>query len=344
MIRFESDYAEGAHPRILEKLILTNEEQTPGYGVDIYCDRARQLIKNLCQKDDCDVHFLVGGTQTNLIVISSILRPYQGVISAISGHINTHETEAIEATGHKVLAVESEDGKITAAQVKAVCDQHHQDAGRVHKVQPGMVYISQPTEYGTLYSLEELTNLSRVCKEYHLPLFVDGARLGYGMVSQINDVWMSDLANLCDVFYIGGTKIGALFGEAVVISNDAYKQGFRYNIKQRGGLLAKGRLLGLQFETLFEDNLYFEMSLHAVKLSMQLRQAFTEKGFELLYDSYTNQQFPILPNDVLEKLSKKYSFTYWKAIDELHSAVRLCTSWATKEEYVEQLVADIKAL
>lgn len=344
MIRFESDYAEGAHPRILEKLILTNEEQTPGYGVDIYCDRARQLIKNLCQKDDCDVHFLVGGTQTNLIVISSILRPYQGVISAISGHINTHETGAIEATGHKVLAVESEDGKITAAQVKAVCDQHHQDAGRVHKVQPGMVYISQPTEYGTLYSLEELTNLSRVCKEYHLPLFVDGARLGYGMVSQINDVWMSDLANLCDVFYIGGTKIGALFGEAVVISNDAYKQGFRYNIKQRGGLLAKGRLLGLQFETLFEDNLYFEMSLHAVKLSMQLRQAFTEKGFELLYDSYTNQQFPILPNDVLEKLSKKYSFTYWKAIDELYSAVRLCTSWATKEEYVEQLVADIKAL
>ena len=344
MIRFESDYAEGAHPRILEKLILTNEEQTPGYGVDIYCDRARQLIKNLCQKDDCDVHFLVGGTQTNLIVISSILRPYQGVISAISGHINTHETGAIEATGHKVLAVESEDGKITAAQVKAVCDQHHQDAGRVHKVQPGMVYISQPTEYGTLYSLEELTNLSRVCKEYHLPLFVDGARLGYGMVSQINDVWMSDLANLCDVFYIGGTKIGALFGEAVVISNDAYKQGFRYNIKQRGGLLAKGRLLGLQFETLFEDNLYFEMSLHAVKLSMQLRQAFTEKGFELLYDSYTNQQFPILPNDVLEKLSKKYSFTYWKASDELHSAVRLCTSWATKEEYVEQLVADIKAL
>ena len=344
MIRFESDYAEGAHPRILEKLILTNEEQTPGYGVDIYCDRARQLIKNLCQKDDCDVHFLVGGTQTNLIVISSILRPYQGVISAISGHINTHETGAIEATGHKVLAVESEDGKITAAQVKAVCDQHHQDAGRVHKVQPGMVYISQPTEYGTLYSLEELTNLSRVCKEYHLPLFVDGARLGYGMVSQINDVWMSDLANLCDVFYIGGTKIGALFGEAVVISNDAYKQGFRYNIKQRGGLLAKGRLLGLQFETLFEDNLYFEMSLHAVKLSMQLRQAFTEKGFELLYDSYTNQQFPILPNDVLEKLSKKYSFTYWKAIDELHSAVRLCTSWASKEEYVEQLVADIKAL
>ena len=344
MIRFESDYAEGAHPRILEKLILTNEEQTSGYGVDIYCDRARQLIKNLSQKDDCDVHFLVGGTQTNLIVISSILRPYQGVISAISGHINTHETGAIEATGHKVLAVESEDGKITAAQVKAVCDQHHQDAGRVHKVQPGMVYISQPTEYGTLYSLEELTNLSRVCKEYHLPLFVDGARLGYGMVSQINDVWMSDLANLCDVFYIGGTKIGALFGEAVVISNDAYKQGFRYNIKQRGGLLAKGRLLGLQFETLFEDNLYFEMSLHAVKLSMQLRQAFTEKGFELLYDSYTNQQFPILPNDVLEKLSKKYSFTYWKAIDELHSAVRLCTSWATKEEYVEQLVADIKAL
>ncbi|MDB8543412.1 low specificity L-threonine aldolase [Turicibacter sanguinis] len=344
MIRFESDYAEGVHPRILEKLILTNEEQTPGYGVDIYCDRARQLIKNLCQKDDCDVHFLVGGTQTNLIVISSILRPYQGVISAISGHINTHETGAIEATGHKVLAVESEDGKITAAQVKAVCDQHHQDAGRVHKVQPGMVYISQPTEYGTLYSLEELTNLSRVCKEYHLPLFVDGARLGYGMVSQINDVWMSDLANLCDVFYIGGTKIGALFGEAVVISNDAYKQGFRYNIKQRGGLLAKGRLLGLQFETLFEDNLYFEMSLHAVKLSIQLRQAFTEKGFELLYDSYTNQQFPILPNDVLEKLSKKYSFIYWKAIDELHSAVRLCTSWATKEEYVEQLVADIKAL
>lgn len=344
MIRFESDYAEGAHPRILEKLVITNEDQTPGYGNDTYCERAKHLIKEVCQNQECDVHFLVGGTQTNLIVISSILRPYQGVISAVSGHINTHETGAIEATGHKVLAIDSVEGKITADQVKAVCDQHNQDSGRVHKVQPGMVYISQPTEYGTLYTLEELTELSRVCKENDLPLFVDGARLGYGMVSEINDVWMSDLATLCDVFYIGGTKIGALFGEAVVITNDAYKRDFRYNIKQKGGLLAKGRLLGLQFETLFEDNLYFEMSLHAVKLSMQIRQAFTDKGFELLYDSYTNQQFPILPNDVLEKLSQKYSFTFWKAMDESHTAVRLCTSWATKAEYVAQLVEDIKNL
>lgn len=344
MIRFESDYAEGAHPRILEKLIATNEQQTPGYGTDVYCDQARQLIKDVCQNQECDVHFLVGGTQTNLIVISSILRPYQGVISAVSGHINTHETGAIEATGHKVLALDSVEGKITADQVLAVCQEHEKDSGRVHKVQPGMVYISQPTEYGTLYTLSELTALSRVCKEYGIPLFVDGARLGYGMVSEKNDVWMSDLAKLCDVFYIGGTKIGALFGEAVVISNEAYKKDFRYNMKQKGGLLAKGRLLGLQFETLFEDNLYLEMSLHAVKLAMQIRQAFTEKGFELLYDSYTNQQFPILPNEVLEKLLQNYSFTYWKAIDESHTAVRLCTSWATKAEQVEQLVKDIKNL
>ncbi|HAX73774.1 MAG TPA: low specificity L-threonine aldolase [Firmicutes bacterium] len=344
MIRFESDYAEGAHPRILEKLVATNEEQTPGYGMDVYCEHARQLIKNVCQNQEADVHFFVGGTQTNLTVIASMLRPYQGVISAESGHINTLETGAIEATGHKVLAVESTDGKITAAQVKAVYETHYNHPGHYHIVQPGMVYISQPTEYGTSYSKAELTALSTTCRELGLPLFVDGARLGYGIAAENNDLLMSDLAALCDVFYIGGTKVGALFGEAVVINNEAYKKDFRYQIKQRGGLLAKGRLLGLQFETLFEDGLYFEVAEHAVKLSMQIRHAFEEKGIELMYDSYTNQQFPILPNDMLQQLTKTYSFTKWAAVNETHTAVRICTSWATKPEYVEILVKDIKAL
>ncbi|MGL4372515.1 MAG: threonine aldolase family protein, partial [Turicibacter sp.] len=278
MIRFESDYAEGAHPLILEKLVATNDEQTPGYGNDAYCDRARQLIRDLCESQQADVHFFVGGTQTNLTVISSMLRPHQGVISAVTGHINTHETGAIEATGHKVLTVESTDGKLTAAQVKAVYEEHHQNSGSYHTVQPGMVYISHPTENGTTYTLAQLTELSEMCKQLNLPLFVDGARLGYGIAAPNNDLFMCDLARLCDVFYIGGTKVGALFGEAVVITNDAFKSDFRYLIKQRGALLAKGRLLGIQFETLFEDHLYFEISEHAVKLAIKIREALMEKG------------------------------------------------------------------
>ena len=342
MIRFESDYAEGAHKRILTRLIETNEEQTPGYGMDEHCERARTYIQKACEVDNGDVHFLVGGTQTNTTIISSILRPHQGAVAATTGHIAVHETGAIEATGHKVLTLPSEDGKITAQQVKELYNAHWEDATHEHMVQPGLVYISHPSENGTTYSKSELEELSEVCRQCNLPLVMDGARLGYGLVAQDSDLSLADIARLCDVFYIGGTKVGAMFGEAVVIINEHLKKDFRYFIKQRGGMLAKGRLLGIQFETLFEDGLYYEISNHAVELAMQIREAFVEKGFALKYDSKTNQQFPILPNDVLTKLSENYSFSYWEQVDATHSVVRFCTSWATKSADVEMLIEDIK--
>jgi len=342
MIRFEIDYAEGAHKRILTRLIETNEEQTPGYGMDEHCERARTYIQKACEVDNADVHFLVGGTQTNTTIISSILRPHQGAVAATTGHIAVHETGAIEATGHKVLTLPSTDGKITAQQVKELYNAHWEDATHEHMVQPGLVYISHPSENGTTYSKSELEELSEVCRQCSLPLVMDGARLGYGLVAQDSELSLADIARLCDVFYIGGTKVGAMFGEAVVIINEHLKKDFRYFIKQRGGMLAKGRLLGIQFETLFEDGLYFEISSHAVELAMQIREAFVEKGFALKYDSKTNQQFPILPNDVLTKLSKNYSFSYWEQVDATHSVVRFCTSWATKSADVEMLIEDIK--
>ena len=344
MIRFESDYAEGAHKRILTRLIETNEEQTPGYGMDEHCERARTYIQKACEVDNADVHFLVGGTQTNTTIISSILRPHQGAVAATTGHIAVHETGAIEATGHKVLTLPSTDGKITAQQVKELYNAHWEDATHEHMVQPGLVYISHPSENGTTYSKSELEELSEVCRQCNLPLVMDGARLGYGLVAQDSDLSLADIARLCDVFYIGGTKVGAMFGEAVVIINEHLKKDFRYFIKQRGGMLAKGRLLGIQFETLFEDGLYYEISNHAVELAMQIREAFVEKGFALKYDSTTNQQFPILPNDVLTKLSENYSFSYWEQVDATHSVVRFCTSWATKKADVEMLIEDIKKL
>lgn len=344
MIRFQCDYAEGAHPSILERMMETNFDQTVGYGNDPYCESAREKIKALCKNENSEVHFLVGGTQANLTVISAILRPYQGAVAANTGHINVHETGAIEATGHKVLPIPSEDGKITAAQVREMYSAHWSDADHEHTVQPGMVYISHPTENGTLYSKEELTELSQTCKALELPLFLDGARLGYGLMSEAATLTLEDIANLTDVFYIGGTKVGALFGEAVVINNPAIKKDFRYMIKRQGGMLAKGRLLGIQFDTLFTDDLYFKISAHADELAMRLKNAFLEKGYELRYDSYSNQQFPILPDEHLEKLKEKYSFGFWEKMDESHSAVRFCTSWATKEENVEELIADIRAL
>jgi threonine aldolase len=344
MIRFENDYAEGAHKRILKRLVETNEEQTPGYGMDEHCEKARVYIREACDAKNADIHFLVGGTQTNTTIITSILRPYQGVISASTGHIATHETGAIEATGHKVITLPSDDGKIRAEQVKELYDAHWNDATHEHMVQPGLVYISNPTENGTTYSKSELEGLSKTCRECGLPLFIDGARLGYGLVSKDSDLSLADIASLCDVFYIGGTKIGALFGEAVVIINDDIKKDFRYMIKQKGGLLAKGRLLGIQFETLFEDGLYYEISNHAVEMAMMIREAFVEKDFSLRYDSKTNQQFPILHKDVITQLSKKYSFAIWEKVDETHSVVRFCTSWATKKENVEMLIKDIKKL
>lgn len=344
MIRFNCDYLEGAHPRILEKLAETNFEQTQGYGEDEYCERARNIIKEKCGAPDAYVQFLVGGTQTNTTVIASLLRPHQGALCANTGHINVHETGAIEATGHKVLPLPSEDGKITAAQVREAYEAHWNDADHEHLVQPGMVYISHPTENGTLYSRKELKALYEVCTECQLPLFLDGARLGYGLMSDGTDVTWRDLAAYTDVFYIGGTKVGALFGEAVVITNLSLAKDFRYMIKQRGGMLAKGRLLGIQFLTLLEDGLYEEIAGKAVKQAMRLKEAFLEKGYPLLYDSYTNQQFPIFPNSQLEQLKEKYAYAFWCAVDEKYSAVRFCTSWATKDEDIEALLCDLDHL
>jgi len=342
MIRFECDYAEGAHPRILERLIETNFEQTKCYGMDEYCANARGLIRGLCECESADVHFLVGGTQTNTTVIASILRPHQGVLSATTGHINAHETGAIESTGHKVITLPAENGKLTAAQVEQAYAEHWNDANHEHVVQPGMVYISNSTEGGTIYTRQELQALSDVCRKHGLPLFLDGARLGYALAAEGNDLKLADIARLCDVFYIGGTKVGALFGEAVVITNDALKRDFRYLMKQRGGMLAKGRLLGLQFETLFRDGLYFSISRHAVEMAMMIRDAFRRKNIPFYCESPTNQQFPILTNEQASALSEKYAFELWTRIDENHSVVRFCTSWATREEDVQELISSLE--
>ncbi len=342
MIRFSCDYLEGCHPKILQRLMETNLEQTAGYGMDPHCDRARTLIKESCQCPTADVHFLVGGTQTNKTVIASVLRPHQGVISVHTGHINVHETGAIESTGHKVLAIHSETGKLTASQVEEMYLQHINSETAEHEVQPGMVYISSPAENGTIYYKKELEELHHICKKYDLPLFLDGARLGYGLCAPDNDLTLADIARLCDVFYIGGTKVGALFGEALVITNDVLKKDFRYYIKQNGGMLAKGRLLGIQFETLFEDGLYFEISQHAIDLAMQVKDTLEKNGYEVLIPSTTNQQFPILEDSFVEKLSQKYVFEFWSRFDENHSVIRICTSWATKEADVKELLKDLE--
>ncbi|MCH5255375.1 MAG: low specificity L-threonine aldolase [Lachnospiraceae bacterium] len=344
MIYFNCDYNEGAHEKILERLLSTNREQTEGYGCDAYCSRAKELILEQCGTKEAAVHFLVGGTQTNATVIAAALRTYQGVIAAQTAHIAVHETGAIESGGHKVLTLPSKDGKITAEQVETCHQAHIQDESHEHMVQPKMVYISQPTELGTLYSLAELQAISEVCKKEQLLLYVDGARLGYGLAAPDNDVTIADLARLCDVFYIGGTKVGALFGEAVVIVNPFLQEDFRYVIKQQGGMLAKGRLLGIQFLTLFEDDLYLQLSEHAVKLAEQIRETLYAKKVPFLVENRTNQIFPILPDEVLEELSRKYSYTYQERIDEAHSAVRFCTGWATEPSAVEELCADLKRL
>ena len=307
--------------------------------MDEYCEKARMVVRNAIGREDADVHFLVGGTQANATVISSILRPYQGVISAFTGHINVHETGAIEHSGHKVLAQPAENGLLEASQIRKVMEEHLAEDGPEHTVQPGMVYISFSSEVGTVYSLQQLKDISAVCREYGLPLFIDGARMGYGLAADGCDVTLADISSLADVFYLGGTKQGALFGEAVVIVNEALKKDFRYHIKQNGGMLAKGRLLGIQFLTLFEDGLYFEVSQHAVSLALKIRDAFRAKGFPFLVDSPTNQQFPILDNATMERLAKDFRFSVWQKIDAGHTAVRFCTSWATRPEAVEALIA-----
>ena len=339
MIRLECDYACGAHPAVLERLVSTNAEHTPGYGVDEHCQNAARMLKALCQRPDADIHFLVGGTQTNMTLIASALRPHQGVVSAHSGHIAVHETGAIEATGHKVLTIPSEDGKITAQQIDALCQAHLQDPTAEHTVQPGMIYISNPTELGTIYKLAELEAIHAVAEQYGLPLFLDGARLGCALAAEENDVTLADLGRLCDAFYVGGTKMGALFGEALVLTNSALKKDFRYLIKQRGGMLAKGRLLGVQFEALLENGLYFDIGRHSVSLAMQLKRAFAAKGYPFLVDSPTNQQFPILPNSLLERLAPVCTWSLQCKPDQTHTAVRFCTSWATTQAEIDQITA-----
>ncbi len=344
MILFNCDYNEGAHESILKRLCETNLEQTMGYGEDHYCQEAAAKIKGLCADTSVDVHFLVGGTQANLTVIDAALRSHQGVLCASTGHINVHETGAIEACGHKVLALPSADGKLTAKQIEDAYLEHKNNDAFEHMVQPKMVYLSFPTELGTIYYKEELEAISSICRACHLYLFIDGARLGYGLAAADNDITYADLAALSDVFYIGGTKQGALFGEAVVISHPDLQQDFRYFIKQKGGMLAKGRLLGLQFLTLLEDNLYMKLASHADQLADRLRDAFRECGFPFLVESRTNQIFVIMPDSVLNSLAENYSYSYDHRIDETHSAVRFCTSWATTEDAVNQFISDLHSL
>lgn len=344
MILFHNDYGEGCHEKILMRLQQTNLEQTPGYGEDVYCRQAVDKIRGLCGDDTLNVHFLVGGTQANLTVIAASLRPHQGVIGATSAHIHVHETGAVEATGHKVLAVPSPDGKIKADQIAGVVEEQRQSDASEHMVQPKMVYISSPTELGTWYTLEELENLHSVCRKYGLYLFLDGARLGYGLESKDNNVTLKDLARLCDVFYIGGTKVGALFGEAVVISNPLINEDFRYLIKQHGAMLAKGRLLGLQFDTLFTDDLYFKIAANADRLADQIRTVLEELGCPLLVHSHTNQIFPILPDAALAELGREFTFTEQERVDDARRAVRFCTSWATTQENTDALCNALRTI
>lgn len=344
MLYFHNDYNETCHSAVMAKFIASSQKQYVGYGMDESCDRAAALIRRECECDDVAVHFLVGGTQTNLTVIAASLRPHQGVLSATSGHINVHETGAIEATGHKVLQLPSQNGKITAQQVEQAVMEQKNSPDAEHIVQPKMVYISNPTESGTTYALAELEALSDVCKKNKLILFVDGARLGYALASDGYDVTMADLARLTDVFYIGGTKVGAMFGEAVVIANPNVAEDFRYLIKQRGAMLAKGWLIGLQFEALLEDGLYIKIARHADALADLLRLTLQQLGYPLVDANKTNQVFVSLPNKVLEEIGKDFTFAVWEKADKEHTIVRFCTSWATTTEAMEALCERIKQL
>ncbi len=339
---FSSDYMEGATPEIMERLMATNFEQTTGYGLDAYSESAREKVRALSQAPQALVHFLVGGTQTNATVIDALIAKYDGVIAADTGHVSLHEAGAIEAAGHKVLTIKHHDGKICAQDLRAYLERFEADENRDHMVQPGMVYISQPTEYGTLYSLAELKAISAICREKNLPLYVDGARLAYALGCEKNDVTLPDLARLCDAFYIGGTKCGALFGEAVVFPNPQVVSHFFTTVKQHGALLAKGRLLGLQFDTLLSNGLYERLGKRAVSLADKIRAALLENGFQLAIDSPTNQVFVLLDNETKKRLETHVEFGFWEYVDENHTVVRFATSWATKEESVEYLCALLK--
>lgn len=346
MIYFDSDYNEGACLEIMQALVENNLVQTAGYGEDEYCQRARKLILTACDLDEekADVRFFVGGTQVNAAFLSSILRSYQSIIAAASAHINTFENGAIEASGHKINVIPSFQGKIFAQGIRDFYEAYLQSDEKTHITEPKAVFISFPTEDGTLYNRKELSDIAKVCKQYGLYLYLDGARLGYGLAAQENDLDLPFIAKCCDAFYIGGTKQGALFGEALVIVNKTLQKDVVFSMKQRGALLAKGRLLGIQFATLFQDDLYLRLSNHAIEQALIIKKALQERGIPLAIDTCSNQLFPIFTDEQLKTLEKKYAFLFWEKSDKGKSCVRICTSWATLPVNTEKLVKDIKAL
>ena len=342
-ISFASDYEEGAHPAIIANLERTNFLKTSGYGTDEFCESARKKIREACKAPDAEIYFLVGGTQTNAAVIGAILKSYEGVIAPDSGHISIHEAGAIELGGHKVLTLKNRAGKILADDVKNFVENFYADGNREHMVFPGMVYISQPTEYGTLYTLDELKNLRGICDEKNLPLYVDGARLAYALASDRNNVTLENLAELCDAFYIGGTKCGAYFGEAVVLKKNFIPHFFTI-IKQRGALLAKGRILGVQFDTLFTDDLYFKIGRRAIEAAEKIRGELKALGYELFIDAPTNQIFVVLTAAQLQTLSERVEFSFWEKISDDKTVIRLATSWATRADDVDKLIDELRRL
>lgn len=337
MVSLDCDYNNGCHPAILRRLAETNDKKSKTYGYDEWTESAKAKIQEACDDPDAQIRFLVGGTQTNATVIDSLLQSYEGVVAVQTAHINSHEAGAIEFTEHKVITIPGHDGKMDPKELEQYMNEFLDDANSEHSVYPGMVYITFPTELGTLYTKDELTELYELCQKYHLPLYIDGARLGYGLMSPENDITLPYLAHHCDVFYIGGTKVGALCGEAVVFTHNNAHPHFFNIVKQHGALMAKGRVVGLQFETLFTDNLYFDISKHAIDMAMQMKQIFKEAGYPFLVDSPTNQQFVILPNEELPRLSQNILFETWGKVDPTHTACRFVTSWATTKEEIEEL-------
>lgn len=338
MLDFTNDYSRGAHEKILQRLVEINRESLPGYGSDPYSESAKRKIREACRCPDAEIFFLSGGTQTNQAVIASLLRRHEGVSAPETGHIGTHEAGAIEYTGHKVLSLPAREGKLSPDTLEACLTRFYGDENREHTVFPGMVYLSHPTEYGTLYTKSELKRLSEICAKAKIPLYIDGARLGYGLSCPKSDVALADLAKYCDVFYIGGTKVGALCGEAVVFTKKNTPPHFLTLMKQHGALLAKGWLLGIQFDVLFTDDLYFKISKHAVDMADRLRAAFREKNYVFYADSPTNQIFITLENDRLRQLRERVSFSFWEQLDENHTVVRFASSWATEEKEVDELI------
>lgn len=337
MLSFLSDYTNGAHPEVLQRLLDTNTETLKGYGTDTLTAVAAEKIRRACGRSDAQVYFLAGGTQTNQVVIAAHLKSYEGVIAAASGHINAHEAGAIEYSGHKVLALPHHDGRLDADEVKAYLQAFYADGSYDHMVFPGMVYISQPTEYGTLYSKAQLQALHTVCQEYNIPLFIDGARLAYALMSPENDITLPEFATLCDIFTVGGTKVGALCGEAVVFTHGNMPPRFNTIVKQHGAMLAKGRLLSAQFDALFTNDLYTRIGQQVIDTAMQLKALFARKGYRFYLDSPTNQQFVVLDNETMDRLQLQVAFTVWEPLDEAHTVVRFVTGWSTTAEEIEEL-------